>query len=112
MKNSKTGYRKYIIIFWSIFAIGVLGATTMFYMIAEGKLGEMPSFKELENPESLLASEVISRDNVTIGRYFRENRSFVTYEQLPVNLVNALLATEDVRFYDHSGIDLRGVVVR
>lgn len=109
MKNSKTGYRKYIIIFWSIFAIGVLGVTSMFYLIAEGKLGEMPSFKELENPESLLASEVISRDNVTIGRYFRENRSFVTYEQLPENLVNALLATEDVRFYDHSGIDLRGL---
>jgi penicillin-binding protein 1A len=97
------------VIFWSIFAVGLLGVIAMFYLIAEGKMGEMPSFKELENPKSLLASEVISRDDVTIGRYFRENRSFVTYGQLPENLVDALLATEDVRFYDHSGIDLRGL---
>ncbi|WP_372773949.1 transglycosylase domain-containing protein [Mangrovibacterium sp.] len=109
MKNNKSGFRKYVVGFWMIFAIGVLSVLSMFYLIAQGKLGEMPSFKDLENPQSLLASEVISRDNVTIGRYFRENRTFVTYEQLPENLVNALLATEDVRFYKHSGIDLRGL---
>ncbi|PTN08286.1 transglycosylase domain-containing protein [Mangrovibacterium marinum] len=110
MKNVKKAYRKYSIIFWTVFALGLLAVSSMFYLIAEGKLGEMPSFKQLENPESLLASEVISRDQVSIGRYFRENRSFVTYEQLPDNLVKALLATEDVRFYDHSGIDLRGLL--
>jgi len=109
MENEKKGFKKYIVIFWGIFLAGVLGVSAMFYLLAEGKLGDMPSFKELENPPSLLASEVLSRDDVSIGRYFRENRTFATYEQLPENLVNALLATEDVRFYDHSGIDLRGL---
>jgi len=69
----------------------------------------MPSFKELENPQNLFASEVITRDNKVIGRYFRENRSYVTYDQLPQNLIDALIATEDVRFYTHSGIDIRGL---
>ncbi|RKD91957.1 transglycosylase domain-containing protein [Mangrovibacterium diazotrophicum] len=109
MKKDKTGFKKYLIGFWSLFAVGVIAVALFFYLIAEGKMGEMPSFEDLENPQSLLASEVLSRDNVSIGRYFRENRSFVTYEQLPENLVEALLATEDVRFYEHSGIDLRGL---
>ncbi|WP_163710499.1 transglycosylase domain-containing protein [Mangrovibacterium lignilyticum] len=109
MKKDRTGFRKFVIGFWSLFAIGILAIAFMFYLIAEGKMGEMPSFKDLENPQSLLASEVISRDNVSIGRYFRENRTFVNYEQLPDNLIEALVATEDVRFYSHSGIDLRGL---
>lgn len=109
MQNEKPNFKKYIYAFWAIFAFGILSVTLMFFLIAEGKLGDMPSFKDLENPQSLLASEVISRDDAVIGRYFRENRSYVTYEQLPKNLVDALVATEDVRFYSHSGIDLRGL---
>ncbi|MFV0376725.1 MAG: transglycosylase domain-containing protein [Mangrovibacterium sp.] len=109
MENEKPNFKKYIYAFWAIFAGGILTVSLMFFLIAEGKMGYMPSFKDLENPQSLLASEVISRDDVVIGRYFRENRSYVTYEQLPENLVDALIATEDVRFYSHSGIDLRGL---
>ena len=70
----------------------------------------MPTFEDLENPESLLASEVISADEVVLGKYFKENRSFVSYEEFSPDLLNALIATEDVRFYEHSGIDARGLV--
>lgn len=109
MKNDKKGYKKYIIGFWSFFLVAVLAVVMFFYLIAQGKMGTMPSFDDLENPQSLLASEVISRDGKTIGRYFRENRTFATYDQLPQHLIDALVATEDVRFYSHSGIDLRGL---
>ncbi len=69
----------------------------------------MPSLKNLENPESELASEVISEDNEVLGKYFLENRSLIEYKELPENVVNALLATEDIRFTKHSGIDARGL---
>ena len=109
MEKENKKFRKYTLGFWSLYLAAVICVFALFFSIADGKLGEMPSFKELENPQSLLASEVIARNNVVLGRYFRENRSYVTYNQLPVNLVNALIATEDVRFYKHSGIDLRGL---
>ncbi|MBK5202638.1 MAG: transglycosylase domain-containing protein [Prolixibacteraceae bacterium] len=102
-------FRKYTIWFWSIFTFLVLCVFMLFFTISKGDLGEMPSFTELENPQNLFASEVITRDNKVLGRYFRENRSYVTYDQLPKNLIDALIATEDVRFYKHSGIDIRGL---
>jgi penicillin-binding protein 1A len=71
--------------------------------------GGMPSLKNLENPDSELASEVISEDNVVMGKYFLENRSLIEYKELPDNVINALLATEDIRFNKHSGIDARGL---
>ncbi|HKJ41557.1 MAG TPA: transglycosylase domain-containing protein [Sunxiuqinia sp.] len=110
MEKQKKNYRKFNLIFWSLFLVGVLFVFGLFYSIAKGKLGEMPTFRELENPQSLLASDVVSRDHVVLGRYFRENRSYVEYKDLPPNLINALVATEDVRFYEHSGIDLRGLL--
>jgi penicillin-binding protein 1A len=103
-------YKKYIRLFWYIYAAGVIGAILMFYMIAQGWLGFMPSFEDLENPESLLASEVVSSDGVVMGTYFKENRSFVNYNELSPVLLDALVATEDVRYYNHSGIDIRGLV--
>ncbi|MDB4903477.1 MAG: peptidase [Mucilaginibacter sp.] len=69
--------------------------------------GPLPSFRDLENPKSNLASEVISSDKKVLGTYYIENRSSVNYSQLSPNVVNALIATEDTRFYDHSGIDFR-----
>lgn len=110
MEKEKNKFRKYNLIFWSIYVGGLLMVGSLFYFIANGKLGEMPSFRELENPQSLLASDVVSRDHVVLGRYFKENRSFINYDNLPKNLVDALVATEDVRFYEHSGIDLRGLL--
>jgi len=70
----------------------------------------MPSLEQLENPTSEVASELYTADGMLLGKYFRENRSPVEYEQLSPNLINALTATEDVRFDEHSGIDLTGLM--
>ena len=72
--------------------------------------GELPSFDQLENPKNNLATEIISHDGVVLGKYFFENRSRVKYQEIPQDLVNALVATEDVRFYNHSGIDARALL--
>ncbi len=72
--------------------------------------GGMPSLKNLENPENQLASELISEDNVVLGKYFLENRTLVEYRELPETITNALIATEDVRLFKHSGIDARGLI--
>jgi penicillin-binding protein 1A len=110
MERDIAVYKKYIRIFWYIYGLAVVFVFLLFFMIAEGWLGFMPTFEELENPESLLASEVVSADHVVLGKYFKENRSFVNYEEFSPDLLNALVATEDVRFFKHSGIDLRGLI--
>lgn len=74
-----------------------------------GIFAEIPSFEELENPKSKLATELISEDGEVINTYHIENRSYVKFQDLSPNLVNAAVATEDIRFYDHSGIDFRGL---
>ncbi|MBW8334929.1 MAG: transglycosylase domain-containing protein [Prolixibacteraceae bacterium] len=109
MERDISDFKKYIRIFWITFASGVAAVFLLFFMIAQGWLGFMPTFEELENPESLLASEVVSADSVILGKYFMENRSFVNYEEFSPQLLNALIATEDVRFFEHSGIDIRGL---
>ncbi len=93
--------------FWKVFFVG-LGGVFLFFVCANfGLFGSMPSFDELENPDSNLATEIISSDGVVLGKFYRENRSPVKYEDLPKHLVDALVATEDERFYEHSGIDAR-----
>ena len=109
MVGKTNKFKKHNLIFWGIFSFGFIVVFSLFFFISLGKLGEMPTFEELENPRHLLASDVISRDGKILGRYFRENRSYVEYEELTPELINALIATEDVRFYKHSGIDLRGL---
>ena len=110
MERDITVYKKYIRIFWYVYGLAVVAFFLLFFMIAQGWLGFMPTFEDLENPESLLASEVVSADNVELGKYFyKENRSFVKYEEFSPDLLHALVATEDVRFFDHSGIDMRGL---
>ena len=94
---------------WKIFA-GVWAFIFLFFILLSlGWLGFMPSFEELENPQSNQATEVISADGEILGFIGIENRSNVTYDELSPNLVNALIATEDVRFYKHSGIDPRSL---
>ena len=96
--------------FWKIFFC-VLGGIMVFFLFASwGLFGSMPSFEDLENPDSNLATEIISSDGVILGKYFQKNRSQLKYSDLPKNLVDALVATEDERFYDHSGIDGRGTL--
>jgi penicillin-binding protein 1A len=93
--------------FWRLFLYS-FGSTLLFFFLASwGFFGTMPSFEDLENPESNLATEIISSDGVTIGKFYNENRTPIKYEDLPKHLVRALVATEDERFYDHSGIDAR-----
>jgi len=69
----------------------------------------MPDLVKLENPKNELASEVYSSDGVLLGKYFRENRSPVSYSEISPNVINALITTEDIRFREHAGIDLKGV---
>jgi penicillin-binding protein 1A len=96
--------------FWKIFFYG-LGSIALFFLFASwGLFGSMPSFEDLENPDSNLATEIISSDGVVLGKYFKQNRSALKYSDLPKNLVQALVATEDARFYEHSGIDGRGTL--
>ncbi|NAS31693.1 penicillin-binding protein [Flavobacteriaceae bacterium R38] len=109
--TEKSGFRKYILWFWRLFGFGVLLVAFVFLSASWGLLGEMPTFEALENPETNLASEIISSDNKTLGKfYFNDNRTPVNYDNLSEHLVNALVATEDVRYYDHSGIDVRGTL--
>ena len=94
---------------WKIFAGLWVAVIVFFLLLSIGWLGFMPSFEQLENPESNQASEVISEDGEVLGFIGIENRSNVTYDELSPNLINALIATEDVRFFDHSGIDARSL---
>ncbi|OXB08149.1 penicillin-binding protein [Flavobacterium plurextorum] len=96
--------------FWRVFAYSLLGILAFFLFASWGLFGSMPSFEDLENPDSNLATEIISSDGVVIGKYFKTNRSQLKYSDLPKSLVEALVATEDARFYEHSGIDGRGTL--
>ena len=109
-KNQSKNARYYVKAFWKIFAITLSGFVLFFLFASWGLFGAMPSFEELENPDSNLATEVISADGVTIGKFYSENRSSIKYKDLPKSLVDALIATEDERFYEHSGIDGRGTL--
>lgn len=101
--------RKYIIWFWTLFSVPFVVIILLFFLISRGKLGPVPSFRELENPEYYLAAEVFSEDGVLLGKISIENRTWTEYEDLSPYLVDALIATEDIRYYRHSGIDVRGL---
>ncbi len=98
---------------WVIVLLLLVGSCSTFQMVKNdtfGWFGGLPSLQALERPDPDLSSELISADGVSLGKYFRKNRSPVTYDELSPELVNTLLVTEDIRFKDHSGIDLRGLV--
>ncbi|MDG2275571.1 MAG: transglycosylase domain-containing protein [Flavobacteriaceae bacterium] len=108
-KKEQINFKKYIIRFWMVVLGGFTAFLLVFLLASWGVFGELPTFEELENPEKNLATEVISSDGVTLGKYAFKNRTPVGFKDLPDNLVNALIATEDERFYEHSGIDFRGL---
>lgn len=96
-------------ILWRLF-FGGFGFLILLMLCANfGLFGKMPSVQELENPEADLASEIISADGALMGKFYSENRSEVKYQEISPNAVNALIATEDVRFYEHSGIDAQAL---
>lgn len=83
----------------------------LFYLASIGKFGEMPDFRQLENPKTNFASEIISSDNEVLGKYyFNDNRTPIKYEDINTKTVEALIATEDERFYSHPGIDLKATL--
>lgn len=107
-KKKSTNFRKYVKRFW-ILTLSGLGSIILIFLLASwGVFGALPTFEELENPQKNLATEVISADGVTLGKYAYQNRTPVGFKDLPDNLVKALVATEDERFYEHSGIDFKG----
>ncbi len=108
MKGDKAN-KKYLFWFWAIFIFPVLVIITLFILISKEKLGRMPSFSELENPQLNLAAEVYGEDGVLLGKISLENRTWTEYNDLSPYLIDALISTEDIRYYRHSGIDVRGI---
>jgi len=108
--NENNPFKDYVKKFWALF-VGAIVVVFLFFLFANwGLFGSMPAFDQLENPNSNQATEVYSDDNKVIGKFYLENRVNVKYKDIPTHLINALVATEDERFYDHSGIDARGTV--
>ncbi len=118
--GSRKWLRRVIIAMWCILLLAVIALTTLFALAKSEALGPMPTFDELENPKTNLATQIYSADGEVIGTYFIENRTYLSYEELfPEDrekwlkidghelppIVAALLATEDIRFFDHPGID-------
>lgn len=101
-------YRKYLIIMWVIFLLGLFSIPTFFYFVSKGALGKLPTSEKIENPKANLASEVFSADGQLIGKFYTQNRTRIEYEDLSPNIVNALISTEDERYRRHPGIDLEG----
>ncbi len=108
-KKEQKSFFVFIKWFWILFGSGVLAAMMIFLMASWGFFGEMPTFEHLENPSTNLATEIISSDGETLGKFYLEdNRTDVSYDDLPQNLIDALIASEDLRFHDHAGIDWYG----
>ncbi|MEO6348061.1 MAG: transglycosylase domain-containing protein [Aquaticitalea sp.] len=110
-KVTTQDFSKYIKWFWMTFLGGILLIVLLFLLASWGAFGEMPDHTVLENPNTNLATEIISSDGKTLGKfYLNDNRTPVDFTELPKPLVEALVATEDVRFREHSGIDARGTL--
>ncbi|AJR02820.1 penicillin-binding protein 1A [Siansivirga zeaxanthinifaciens] len=104
-------FSKYVRWFWIVFSGAILFVILIFLLASWGAFGEMPDHTVLENPKTNLAAEIISSDGKTIGKfYLNDNRTPISYEDLPKHLVDALIATEDARFQSHSGIDAIGTL--
>ncbi len=111
-KKEKNWLKKSIRVLWVLVIAFVVLFPLYIYSVSinwMGLYGELPSLKQLENPDPRLASELYSADGFLLGKYYRENRSNATFDELSPYLVHALIATEDIRFDKHSGIDLRGL---
>jgi penicillin-binding protein 1A len=102
--------RRKTILLWGLVLSPFIILFSLVQITALGFFGDLPTFNQLENPKNNLATEIISEDGVVLGKYFFENRTRNRYNELPQNLINALIATEDVRFRKHSGVDIRALL--
>ena len=104
--------KKILVGLWAFLAVVVLGVTMLFVAISQGWIGYLPNTDELENPNYKFASQILSADGKEMGTwsYSKENRVFVDYKDISPYLIDALIATEDVRFHGHSGIDMRSLM--
>jgi penicillin-binding protein 1A len=110
-KKTTPSFSKPIRWFWMFFLAFILSGISVFISASLGLFGEMPDHTALENPRTNLATEIISSDGKTLGKfYYEDNRTPVSFKELPKHLVDALIATEDVRYYEHAGIDARGTL--
>ncbi|MFW6094826.1 MAG: transglycosylase domain-containing protein [Bacteroidota bacterium] len=108
--KSKFTKNFYIRLFWLIIVLPICCLLIIFSLIGAEVFGPMPSFEELENPDNSLASHLISEDDKTLGKYFQQNRTYVDFKEISPEIVTALIATEDIRFHKHSGVDPRGLM--
>jgi len=108
-KKEASSVKKHIRTFWMLMATGVGLVALIFLLASWGVFGSLPDETTLENPEKNLATEIVGSDGVVLGKFYKENRTPVDFDELPDHLVDALLATEDIRFYEHSGIDAKGL---
>lgn len=106
-KGKQNNNRKYIIWFWLLFGGPVAGL--LLFVLFIRLFSDLPDTEELQNPKTFLATEIYSSDMKVLGKFYAENRTNVKFKDISPNIINALVATEDVRFYDHSGIDLRAL---
>lgn len=98
-----------ILVFWSLVIAFILGATALFTAVSLDMLGPLPSIEELQNPASQMSSAIYSEDGVLLGKYYQRDRLATSYKDISPFVLNALIATEDARFFEHSGIDLRAL---
>lgn len=102
---------KWMLWLWGILVAGIIAIVVIFWMITQGMLGYLPPLDELQNPKNKFATEIISSDMQLLGRYYRnENRVSVEYTDISPYMIDALIATEDIRFYDHTGVDLKSLM--
>ncbi len=111
MKKAKDIRRKFFTIFWSVILFGILSIVIVFIFINRGWIGYLPPLDELQNPKNNYATEIYSADLEVLGRFFagKDNRVGVSYQEISEHVTEALIATEDVRFYNHSGIDTKAL---
>ena len=110
-KSTTNSFSKFIKWFWILFLSGIAFVALIFLSTSWGLFGELPPYEYLENPQTNLASQIISSDGNLLGKfYLDDNRTDIKFDDLPENLVNTLIASEDIRFMDHSGIDARGTL--
>lgn len=112
LENKKKKVRLFLKIIWGFFAVGVLTVVSVFFLITVGVIGYMPEIEDLNNPIDKYASQIISADGVVLGTYSmaKNNRVYSKYSDLPQDMINALVATEDERFYEHSGVDAYSLI--